>query len=226
MQHRHQLSRVAERSTWRTATVLTSPTGRQHVYSGELIPGREVYLRAVEESDLPVLKFLLNDAMTALFAGSSSLPTSERNHAEFHSSTQRADTHLAIVLRDSDETVGVTQISALDWRVQSADSGIKILESHRGRGIALDACRARDAFLFFRLGLRRLEWRVLDFNKPSQRLAERLGYRHEGTLREVASIDGRWRNLEIFSLLRDEASQIRELEWYRSAVCPGLEPRA
>lgn len=196
------------------------------MYSGELVPGREVYLRAVEESDLSVLNRLLNDAKTALFAGSSSFPTSERINAEFHSSKQGADTHLAIVLRDSAETVGVTQISTLNWRVQSADLGIKILDSHRGRGIALDACRARDAFLFFRLGLRRLEWHVLDFNKPSQRLAERLGYRHEGTLRQVASIDGQWRNLEIYSLLRDEAAQIRDLDWYRSAVCPGLEPNA
>lgn len=194
--------------------------------SGELIPGQEVYLRAVEESDLPVLNHLLNDAETALFAGSNSFPTSSKTNAEFHFSPRDAETHLAVVVRDSAETVGVTAISTLDWRVQSADSGIKILDSHRGRGIALDACRARDAFLLFRLGLRRLEWRALDFNKPSQRLAERLGYRHEGTLREVTSIDGQWRNLEIYSLLRDEAEEIRDLDWYRSAVCPGLEPRA
>ncbi len=192
------------------------------MHAGEIIPGKMVFLRAVEEEDLSILLYLLNDGETSLYAGSSRFPVSTNSNWQHHFGSEQGTTSLAIVHRESKETIGVSQISAIDWQARSADSGIKLLELHRGQGLGFDACRARDAFLFYVLGLRRLEWRVFDFNARSQALARALSYTHEGTLREVASRGNRWRNLEIYALLRSEAEKIDDFEWYRRAVCPGL----
>jgi RimJ/RimL family protein N-acetyltransferase len=52
-----------------------------------------------------------------------------------------------------------------------------------GRGYASEAARAMVGFGFGTLGLYRLELRTGMKNAPSQRVAEKLGFRREGTLR-------------------------------------------
>jgi RimJ/RimL family protein N-acetyltransferase len=41
-------------------------------------------------------------------------------------------------------------------------------------------------------------------NAPAQRLLERLGFQREGVLRRATFRDGRWRDLAIYGILREE----------------------
>jgi RimJ/RimL family protein N-acetyltransferase len=187
----------------------------------EPIPGQTVYLRRPEPQDLTVLHALINDAFVASHTVEAEMPVSETSNSEFHAQPGlRSHTHLAVVERSTGATVGAAVIGAIDWRTQTAANGIKILPSASGRGLATDACFARDAFLFFRLGLRRLVWPVLDFNFASRKLALRLGYRLEGREKEAVLRNGRWCDLLTYGLLRHEAEAMDLFAAYRSLIVP------
>ncbi len=54
------------------------------------------------------------------------------------------------------------------------------------------------------LGYRRLTWKCNALNAPSRRAAARLGFTHEGTLRDVMTVKGRRRDTAWYSILAEE----------------------
>ncbi len=54
------------------------------------------------------------------------------------------------------------------------------------------------------LEVERIEWVTTMVNARSRRLAERLGFRHEGTLRSAYVLGGVRRDLDVLSLVGDE----------------------
>lgn len=187
------------------------------------IPGRSTYLRAVERSDGPLLRFLLNDpSVNASFVGFN-VPVSTDDQRRWTESPRREPNgpwHFTIVERTTGTPVGLTQLHTIDWRLGSARDGIKLHPSAMGRGLAYDACMARNAWAFFVAGLRRLEASVLDFNEPSHRLFRRLGYAQEGRRREAVLKNGRWCDLLDYGLLRSEAEAVPAMAEYRALVAP------
>lgn len=187
----------------------------------EPIPGREVFLRRPEPEDMDLVLRLLNDPFVASSSVEVGMPVSFEQNIAFHRDGGRTDVaHLAVIERASERAVGVAVIQKIDWRTQTAEHGIKMDPQSAGRGLATDACMTRNAFLFFRLGLRRLVWRSLDFNVASQKLALRLGYRLEGREREAVQRDGRWCDILNYGLLRSEAEALDSYREYRGLVVP------
>lgn len=98
-------------------------------------------------------------------------------------------------------TVGLEDINPF---VGSAEIGYWLGEAFEGHGLITHACRAMIAHAFGALGLQRLQIRVQPTNARSRAVAQRLGFRHEGTLRQVGRIEDRRIDLDVFSLLREE----------------------
>ncbi|MFT8245693.1 GNAT family N-acetyltransferase [Roseomonas sp. BN140053] len=65
------------------------------------------------------------------------------------------------------------------------------------------------------LGYRRLTWKCHALNALSRRAAERLGFRYEGTLRQVKVVKGRARDTAWYSILAEEWPDRRDaiLAW-------------
>ncbi len=63
--------------------------------------------------------------------------------------------------------------------------------------------------LAFDLGYRRYEWKCDALNAPSRAAAERLGFKYEGTFRQVAVYKGRNRDTAWFSMIDTEWPTIR-----------------
>ena len=81
----------------------------------------------------------------------------------------------------------------------------------RGRGIMSEALPIFSAYLFEAKPIRRLCLITDRDNVASQRVAEKCGYRHEGTLRQSFFLRGEYRDCELYSLLRDECPPLIEL---------------
>jgi RimJ/RimL family protein N-acetyltransferase len=47
-------------------------------------------------------------------------------------------------------------------------------------------------------------------NAASRRVAEGCGYRHEGTMRKAAMLHGEWRDVDLFSLMREECPSLNK----------------
>jgi ribosomal-protein-serine acetyltransferase len=98
-------------------------------------------------------------------------------------------------------TIGVHRIEWLNRRVEI---GYWLGREYEGRGIMTDACRAVVTHLFRELELHRVEIRCAVDNVRSAAIAKRLGFTLEGTLREAQFAGGRYRDLLVFGMLRQD----------------------
>lgn len=87
------------------------------------------------------------------------------------------------------------------WNVQSAAMDYYLLNQYWGQGVAARAVTAVLWYCWEDLGLHRVEASIQEQNSRSLRFIERLGLIYEGTRRHGAHINGRWRNLRVYSAL-------------------------
>lgn len=59
-------------------------------------------------------------------------------------------------------------------------------------------------FLFSEINFHRVECKILDYNRPSQKLYEKYGFILEGRLRETLWKDGKWQDQLVYALLRTD----------------------
>lgn len=102
------------------------------------------------------------------------------------------------------ECLGRCSLHHIDWGVPKFEIGYWVRLSAHGRGIATEATRLMTEMAFATLGAQRVSlWCAID-NISSRRVAEKLGYLHEGTFKndEVDAL-GRPVDMEIFALVRE-----------------------
>ncbi|MBC7456271.1 MAG: GNAT family N-acetyltransferase [Massilia sp.] len=97
---------------------------------------------------------------------------------------------------------GAIRLNHIEADNRKASIGYYLGARHQGAGMATASVRAVLKFAFERLGMNRIELRCGSGNRPSQRLAERLGFSWEGLLRQAELIDGVFLDHFIYSLLR------------------------
>jgi ribosomal-protein-alanine N-acetyltransferase len=69
--------------------------------------------------------------------------------------------------------------------------------------------------------LHRLEIAIRPENRPSLRVAEKLGFRDEGLRPRYLHVDGQWRDHRVFALTREEVPEGLLARWRASAPTPG-----
>ncbi len=123
----------------------------------------------------------------------------------FRSQYDRDENHvLAILNRDESRALGG---SGLHPRVgpNEREVGYWVRSGEENQGIVTEAVGAITRVAFEIESFDRLEIRCDPLNKPSRRIAEKLGYRHDATLPQRYLAPGREpRDLEIWSLDRNE----------------------
>jgi RimJ/RimL family protein N-acetyltransferase len=107
-----------------------------------------------------------------------------------------------VALPAEDEVIGFARL-ALDG-VKAGKLGYAIRADRWGRGYATDAARTFAVFGFGRLGLHRISAAIGPDNAASIRIAERLGMRREGRIRDHVLTSGVWRDSLLYSVLDHE----------------------
>lgn len=100
--------------------------------------------------------------------------------------------------------VGGTLFPTINARAGTAELGVFLAREARGQGVVTQTVEAMIAWAFETRGLRRLEWRCSPGNAASRAIPQRLGFTHEGTLRQVFQVREDLHDLEVWSLLRHE----------------------
>lgn len=85
-----------------------------------------------------------------------------------------------------------------------AEMGYELLPAYRGQGIMTEAMTAALGYGFGTMGLNRVQALTDPRNAASQALLRKLGFTHEGTLRENSCLEGRFTDDMVFGLLRRE----------------------
>ncbi len=86
----------------------------------------------------------------------------------------------------------------------TVELGCWVTAQAEGRSVARACCRALLLVARRDLLAQRVEWRAATVNEHSRRLAERLGFRHEGTLRSNYALRGQRLDSDVLSLVGPE----------------------
>ena len=168
-----------------------------------------IWLEPLAESLVPDLRWVLDgDEDTARFTRIPSHPDAAFLQAWLGRYERALDdgTAAGFAVRDTatGEAVAFAGMVQLDLERQEGEIGYVVAPSARGRGVALRSVVLLTHWGFETLGVQRLELRIDLANESSLRIAQRAGYRHEGTLRNLYFKEGLRSDTAVWSRLADD----------------------
>ncbi len=117
----------------------------------------------------------------------------------------RDDLPFGIWERATGRYLGAINLNRIQWNVPSLDLGYWLRKSAEGHGYMTEAGRLVCSLAFETLGIIRVEVHVASGNHRSVGVPQRLGFVHEGTLRQSGRIlTGELVDMMVFSLLQEE----------------------
>lgn len=102
------------------------------------------------------------------------------------------------------QIAGFIGFKPLDWPNLRVEIGYWLAEEFQGRGLMTDAARATVDYAFREWGLNRVEIRCAVENRRSAAIPRRLGFTHEGMLRQAFKVGDEFQDLMLFGMLRSE----------------------
>jgi RimJ/RimL family protein N-acetyltransferase len=171
-----------------------------------MLKSENIRLVPLAKADSPVLFKWINDRELVL-ASAPYRPVAEVQHnAWFESILQRNDVVVfAIRLLKSNKLIGSCQLHSIHVVHRTAELQIRIGEqSESRRGYGTKAVRLLLKFAFYDLNLNRVCVHVFRTNAAAIRAYEKAGFVQEGILRSAAHIDGRYIDVLVMGILREE----------------------
>jgi RimJ/RimL family protein N-acetyltransferase len=173
--------------------------------------GKLVRLRAYEKSDADALFRWFSDEDVTRWLGPPNFPS--RAHQERFIETASASgdgaKYFAIETLDG-KLIGDCGLRFIDWKSRKAEFFITIGEKEFwGKGFGSDALRIVIRLAFDKMNLNRLWLSVLVDNPRAVRCYEKCGFVREGLLRQESYVDGKYRDVLLMALLREDYDRTR-----------------
>lgn len=134
---------------------------------------------------------------------------SERAVRRFVDCTPSRYRFWAVVDTVTDQCLGVVNYHCGHTRNRHADIGYIVTPARQHQGIASEAVAALLAHCFGALGFYRVQALIHPDNAASRALAERLGFRWEGLLRDHLRVGNEWRDDMLYALLAPDWAVIQ-----------------
>lgn len=172
-----------------------------------MLSGDRVRLRPVEEADLPLLVEWRNrpDVWLHFF---NKFPLSDGGQCTWYKSLIEDRQRLLLIIEalDGRKALGTIGFDRIDPINQVAEYGNVLIaeESFRRRGLAGEATMLLLVYGFQRLNLNRVFLRVLVDNESAIDLYLKCGFKQEGRLRQAVYDEGRFKDILVMGLLRQE----------------------
>ena len=100
--------------------------------------------------------------------------------------------------------IGEIGLKSIRWYNRKGEIHLALKKEFRGKGLGQAALGLIIDFAFNTLNFHRLEAEVTAYNKTSQFLFEKMGFRREGVLREAKYYQGKYHHILRYGLLRPE----------------------
>ncbi|MEU1898572.1 GNAT family protein [Nocardiopsis dassonvillei] len=130
--------------------------------------------------------------------------SSARRLLQEYADRQARDSGRYLGIWDEGELVGGALFRAFDTRLGVCEVGVWVVPKARGKGLATRALWTMTDWAIRGRGLHRVELRTSPANAETRAVAERLGMRREGTLRQAVPVGGVRHDSEVWAVLRDE----------------------
>ncbi|CAN5213515.1 GNAT family protein [soil metagenome] len=102
------------------------------------------------------------------------------------------------------EMAGQIEYNYFDWKNRKTEIGFWLGESFQGKGLATNSCRVLIDYAFGELKLNRIEMQCGAENIKSRKIAEKLGFRAEGIMRQSVWLHDRFVDFVIYAVLASE----------------------
>ena len=105
--------------------------------------------------------------------------------------------------------IGLTLLKDINLINRSTETAIYIGDSnYKGKGFSTEALQLTLSFAFNELGIHRVWLKVRTDNRPALSLYKRIGFIEEGILRDSIFKNGKYHDLAVLSLLKDEFEEV------------------
>jgi RimJ/RimL family protein N-acetyltransferase len=192
------------------ANVVQSPAKFDHVallaYHDLMLKGQLCTVRHLLNTDLNTFIAMVNDLPSRGPHFSHFFKSPESMRKEFAQNAFVTDDSELFVVEDDATHHIVGVVTHFKTRTPSSrEIGYRLFDQRlAGMGYTTEAVRLVADYLFRVNTVHRLEVLMAPENIASVRIAQKCGFREEGTLREAFFINGRYQDVKIFSLLRPE----------------------
>lgn len=172
-----------------------------------LLHGERVWLRPLEERDLPAYVAAVNDREVGGMAGYTVPQSVSQATAWWNRIMEgwgRDGFYFTVCELGDDRFIGIAWLKGLNLMHGNAELAIFMDREHIGTGFGADAQRALLEFAFRSVGLARVYLTAFAGNARAIRSYEKLGFRHEGVMRSA------WRGARgledgvLMAILREE----------------------
>lgn len=168
-----------------------------------------VWLRALEPDDYKYThQWRKDDATWSVVAGTKSFVSLDTERRWLVSAIERHEKgevlRFVVCGGDSEKPIGLVSANAINHVNKSCELGSLLSLEYRGKGIIQRAWLKVYDYLFSQLGMNRVECFILADNVASRHSHEKFGNVQEGVHREAIYKDGCFKDLVVYSILRDE----------------------
>jgi len=176
------------------------------------LEGKLLNLRIAEKEDLQLLASWTNDLE---FFGEYD-PVVQRSKAEVEKrlDTSQQDDRDFIIEKKDGTKIGLITHFRLGKQLEI---GFALMPTERKKGYCTEAVNIMVDYLFLAKNDARIQAATHINNTPCQRVLEKAGFQKEGTLRKSYFIRGEWKDLFMYSILREE--------WKRPRILVGKEQK-
>ena len=169
------------------------------------LTGTLVHLRPISVDDVPAAAGSLRDPESRRLTGTHATFTTDQLTRWARTRADHDDRlDFTVIERATDEYAGEIVLNDLDVPNRSCSLRVGLAGPRFfGRGLGTEAIRLVLAHAFA-TGVHRVALEVYDFNPRARHVYAKLGFRHEGTLRQALRWDGEWIDAHVMSVLAPE----------------------
>jgi ribosomal-protein-serine acetyltransferase len=103
-----------------------------------------------------------------------------------------------------DQLVGSISVHEIDWINNKTSLGYWLGAAYQGKGIMTASCIRLIHYLIFELKLNRIEIRACSQNTSSRAIPGRLGFKHEGTIRQAEWLNNQYYHHEVYGIIAED----------------------
>jgi RimJ/RimL family protein N-acetyltransferase len=168
-----------------------------------LLEGKTVNLRLVEKDDLPLYAEWINNPD---FYGEYN-PLEQESKMEIEKNYDTAPPEKRKFFIEKKDGTKIGMVNHFPAPENQLEIGFTLIPTERGKGYGTEAVQIIVDYLFLSRSVPRIQAYTDTRNTTSQKLLEKIGFKKEGTTRKAMFIRGQWRDLHLYSILREEWKQ-------------------
>ena len=165
-----------------------------------LLEGKTVNLKIVEKEDASLLQEWWNDVE---FSGVYNPLDAQQSKTDVEKQLEKLGPEKAwfLILKKDGSKIGflVMRTGPFGWQI-----GYVLVPSERGKGYCTEAVQLAVDYLFMSKEIVRVQAGTFTDNMASQKVLEKSGFQREGIIRKGLFAWGKWEDVYIYSLLREE----------------------